>query len=128
MEKDLISIVIPVYNATKWLSRCISSVISQRCKMEIIFVDDGSTDNSIDIIRSACLNYQCHDKCIKYIQTRHAGVSTARNLGIKEANGEYIYFMDADDEMLSNALGKLHSMIVEYKADMVFSNAYNINA
>lgn len=91
----LISIIIPCYNCSKWLPRTLDSLINQRNKnFEVVFIDDGSNDNSFniakDILEGSNLNY-------KIISQENSGVSVARNLGIEKSLGEYIYFLDADD-------------------------------
>ena len=94
MEEIFISIIIPVYNAELYLERCIKSVISQTLEQwELILVDDGSTDQSPHI----CDIYCSMDKRIKVIHQKNAGVSAARNMGILNANGSYIGFVDSDD-------------------------------
>ncbi len=91
---DLISVIIPVYNREKTLIECIDSVISQTYKnIEIILVDDGSIDNSLEI----CKNYCSGNPKIKLFATQHIGVSAARNKALDEATGDYIFFMDSDD-------------------------------
>ena len=95
-----ISIIVPVYNKQKQISRCIESVKSQSYKnWELILIDDGSTDNSAFIIQS-----YLSDSRISYFYKENGGVSSARNMGIKKASGEWIIFLDADDYFLSNAL------------------------
>lgn len=96
--KDLsmkkVSIIIPVYNAEKYIVACIDSVISQSfVDWELILVDDGSTDNSGEI----CDNYSFDDKRIRTIHKKNGGVSSARNVGIAESVGEWLYFIDSDD-------------------------------
>lgn len=94
MNKELISVVIPIFNVEKNLDDCIKSVINQTYKdIEIILVDDGSKDNSGKI----CDKYAIRDKRIKVIHKKNEGVAIARNMGVKEANGKYITFIDADD-------------------------------
>ena len=94
MEK--VSIIIPVYNAEKWLRRCVDSVLSQTyLNIEVILIDDGSTDKSGII----CDNYSSKDNRVKAIHKENAGVSEARNDGIAAATGEFIVFIDADDWM-----------------------------
>src|SRR5690554_2682260 len=89
-----VSIIIPVYNKAPYLDSCISSVINQTYKnLEIIIIDDGSTDNSLEI----CENYRKKDERIQLISQENQGVSVARNKGIQKASGEWIYFLDADD-------------------------------
>ena len=90
----MISVIIPVYNGEKYLEECLDSILNQTyTNLEIIIVNDGSTDNSLKM----CRKYQKKDKRIKIINTENYGVSHARNIGIKESKGEYLYFMDCDD-------------------------------
>ena len=92
--KDLVSIVVPIYNSEKYLKRCIDSILNQTYKnFELILVDDGSKDKSYDI----CCNFAETDKRIIVKQKNNGGVSSARNLGISNARGEIILFVDADD-------------------------------
>lgn len=92
MEKDiLVSLILPVYNVEKYLAICIESVVNQAYQnLEIILVDDGSTDKSGMI----CDKYALKDRRIKVIHKSNEGVSTARNVGIKQATGDYICFAD----------------------------------
>lgn len=94
-ENDIkVSIIVPVYMAESYLPQCIQSLINQTYKnIEIILIDDGSTDNSGRI----CDYYAASDKRIKVIHKENSGVGSARNDGIREATGEYLYFVDADD-------------------------------
>lgn len=109
-ENDIISVIIPVYNEEAYLARCLDSVLSQTYgNLEIITVDDGSTDRSPEILKE----YAAKDKRIKIISKENGGASTARNMGIEAAAGSYIGFMDADDwaeegmyEALYNYLSK----------------------
>lgn len=99
----LISVIIPVYNIEKYVDRCIKSVLSQTLKtFEIIIVDDGSTDNTSNI-----LNKYKEYKNITVISTANKGVSAARNLGIVKSQGDYLYFLDADDYIEKHTLQKL---------------------
>lgn len=95
MEKDLISIVVPVYNAEKFLTDTINTVLSQTYKnWELIFVDDKSTDSSVEIVNE----YIQKNNNIKLIQNKeNSGAAISRNKGIEEAKGKYIAFLDADD-------------------------------
>src|SRR5690606_23236276 len=89
-----VSIIIPVYNKAPYLEQCLNSVINQTYKnLEIIIIDDGSTDNSLEI----CEKYRKKDERIQLISQENQGVSVARNKGIQKASGEWIYFLDADD-------------------------------
>ncbi|HAS37211.1 MAG TPA: glycosyltransferase family 2 protein, partial [Ruminococcaceae bacterium] len=90
----LVSIIIPVYNLEKYIKHCLESVVNQTYKeLEIICIDDGSTDGSAEIIKSMAEN----DPRIKYIYQENAGVSAARNKGLDTATGEYVMFVDGDD-------------------------------
>lgn len=95
MKKDFkVSIIVPVYNVEKYLSDCVDSILNQSYKnIEIILVNDGSTDNSPSI----CDEYSRKDDRVKVIHKKNEGVSVARNSGIKAASGEYIAFVDSDD-------------------------------
>ncbi len=100
MADDLISVVIPTYNREKTIKRCIDSIMSQTYPVyEVIIVDDGSIDKTIDIVEK---EYQ--DQRIRIIRQDHKGAQAARNVGIKAAGGKYIAFLDSDDEWLPNKL------------------------
>ena len=102
--KEKVSIIVPIYNAGKYLKKCLDSIINQSYQdLEIILVDDGSTDNSGKI----CDDYAKKDKRIKVVHQKNAGQSAARNQGLKEATGAYISFIDADDEIRPNFISKL---------------------
>lgn len=97
----MISVIIPIYNAEKYLKSCIESVLNQTYDdFELILINDGSTDSS-DLI---CNEYAKKDKRIKYLTKQNTGVGDTRNLGIKEAKGKWICFIDADDEVSINYL------------------------
>ena len=94
VRKVLVSIVVPVYNVEKYLERCIQSILEQSyTNLQIILVDDGSTDESGHIADS----WNKKDKRILVIHQFNAGLSAARNCGIKQAKGDYILFVDSDD-------------------------------
>lgn len=100
----LVSIIIPVYNAEKYLSRCLDSVIAQSYKdFEAICVDDGSSDRSGKILDE----YKESDNRIKVVHKQNEGVSKARNKGIEISNGDFIVFLDADDYLTENCIEKL---------------------
>ena len=102
--ETLISIVVPIYNTAKYLSKCLNSIINQTHKnLEIILVDDGSTDNSPHIIKE----YAKKDSRVKVITQKNQGQSAARNTGIKVAKGNYISFTDSDDELKPNFIASL---------------------
>ena len=124
MKKTLISIIVPVYNVEKYISRCVESLIGQSYKnIEIILVDDGSTDESGMI----CEQYANEDGRIKIIHKKNGGLSDARNVAIPLSKGEYISFVDSDDwvskfyiENLYNAITKNHSDIAMSWFENVF--------
>lgn len=119
MEK--ISVIIPVYNAEKYLSICIESILRQTySNWEAIIVDDGSTDNSKNI----CEKYSKQDDRIKIFSQTNKGVSATRNFGINKAIGNYIVFVDADDWLESNFLERMFETIEREKADIVQCNFY----
>lgn len=112
----LVSIIIPVYNAEKYLHRCLKSVINQSYKnIEIILINDGSTDNSGEI----CEAYTVSDNRIRVIHTQNNGPAAARNTGIKNSKGEFVFFADSDDFIETNALSLLIESYNQYKADII---------
>ena len=89
-----ISVIIPVYNAAEYIKRCIDSILAQNySNLEIICINDGSTDKSLSVLQ----NLAQTNSCIKVISQENSGVPRARNIGIENATGEYISFIDADD-------------------------------
>lgn len=114
--KQLISVIIPVYNVEKYLERCIKSVLRQTySNIEVILVDDGSTDRSGDI----CDEYQECDKRVTVIHKENGGVSSARNEGLDFAEGDYIYFCDPDDYLEDTILQELWKSMQNDKTDFV---------
>lgn len=112
----LISVIVPVYNVDNYLRKCIDSLIVQTLKdIEIILVNDGSTDESIDI----CEEYKLKDNRIKVIHKENGGLSDARNKGIDIAKGKYISFVDSDDWITPQMLEKLYILASKYEADIV---------
>ena len=110
-----ISIIVPVYNVEDYLKKCLSSIINQTYKnIEIILIDDGSTDKSGMI----CDEYALIDNRIFVIHKENGGVSDARNVGIKEATGEWITFIDSDDFVDDNYIEYLLSLVTENEADI----------
>lgn len=104
----MISILVPIYNVENYLQRCINSVITQSHNdWELILVDDGSTDKSPSI----CDYYKGKDKRIKVIHKKNGGLPSARLEGFKNANGEYLIFLDSDDWLLPNSLTKMYESI-----------------
>lgn len=107
--KDLISVVVPIYNVEEQLPTCIESLIAQTyTNIEILLVNDGSKDNCYKI----CGEYEKKDKRIKVINKENGGLSDARNKGIESANGSYICFIDADDYIEKNFIQELYNMCI----------------
>ena len=123
MKQEKISIIIPVYNSEKYLKKCLDSVFSQSYNnIEVIVVNDGSTDNS-DII---CKKY-IEKKNMIYIKIQHSGAPTARNIGLSMANGIFIMFFDSDDHLQPNAMESMYNKMKDEKADIVIGKSYVIN-
>lgn len=109
-----VSIIIPVYNVERYIEQCLDSVFLQTFQdFEIICVDDGSIDNSLNILK------KYNDKRLKIIQTTHSGAGIARNIGLKSSCGEYIQFLDADDYAKETLLEKMISYANESDADII---------
>lgn len=116
---EMVSVVIPVYNVEKYLKKCIDSVISQDYKpLEIILVDDGSTDSSGII----CDEYQMKYNSIKVIHKKNGGLSDARNYGIEASIGKYICCIDSDDYIDDGFISYLMSLIHKFNAEMSICN------
>lgn len=116
MDNCLISIIVPVYNVSKYLEKCVQSLIVQEYKnIEIILVDDGSTDGSGEL----CDVLAKEDERIKVIHKQNGGLSSARNAGIKFCSGDYIGFVDSDDYIEPQMYSKLMCALKKNNADMV---------
>lgn len=116
---DLISVIVPVFNAEKYLNSCIESILSQSYEnLELLLINDGSTDNSLDI----CKRYNKIDNRIRVISKQNSGVSNTRNHGIEVSKGEYITFVDSDDMIKENMLKVLYERLLENKADLSTCN------
>lgn len=113
-----LSVIIPIYNIEKYLPTCINSVLNQEIDLEVILVDDGSTDKSYQIAEQYSLNY---DNII-LISQQHSGPSIARNQGLEIAKGEYIAFIDSDDWVSLNSLSNLYIIAKQNALDMVLGN------
>lgn len=111
---DLISVVIPIYNIEQYLDRCLKSVMEQTYQsLQILLIDDGSTDHSLLL----CQNWQKKDPRVEVYHKTNGGVSSARNLGIEKATGEWLIFIDGDDWIEPDMLRKMHDCAVENDAD-----------
>lgn len=116
MEK-IVSVIVPVFNAHKYLERCIRSILNQSYRnLDIILIDDGSRDNSLEI----CKGLEKEDKRIRVFHKDNGGVSSARNLGIEKSQGEYIVFIDSDDRVETNFIE--HLLIKGQKNSIVICN------
>ena len=114
----LFSIIVPVYNVEKWLPKCIDSILEQSYRdFELILVNDGSTDKSLEI----CTQFAQIDSRIVVIDKNNEGVSAARNIGIKNAKGKYICFVDSDDWVGYNYLSALINTQLKYNSQLVIS-------
>ena len=117
------SVIVPVYNVEKYIDRCIKSVLAQTAKdLELILVDDGSTDKSGDI----CRKYESRDSRIRYIRTDNHGVSHARNTGIENARGEYIGFVDGDDSVAPDMYEQLIGAARSNDAEVVICDSTTV--
>jgi len=118
---NLITVIIPVYNTEKYLDRCINSIINQTLMdIEILCINDGSTDNSLKILS----DYANKDNRIRIISQINKGLSAARNTGIKAANGVYILHVDSDDWIESDMCEIMYKETKEHNADIVTSHVY----
>ena len=114
----ILSFIIPVYNTEKYIGECLDSLLAQNIskqEYEIICVNDGSTDGSLAILR----NYEAQHQNVRVVDQPNGGVCVARNNGLDAAKGEYIWFIDADDLLLSNCLGDIYSSIITKKYDRI---------
>lgn len=119
-----ISVIVPVYNVEVYLEKCLDSIVNQTLKdIEIIIINDGSPDNSQEIIDK----YQKKYKNIKAYLKENGGLSDARNYGIKNANGEYLSFVDSDDYIDTTMLEKMYKLAKKENLDLVVCNTINID-
>ena len=121
---ELISVIIPMYNAEEFIERCVRSVLSGIYQdFEILCVDDGSIDGTLELIR----RLEDEDKRIIVMEQDHAGVSAARNHGLREAKGNYIAFIDSDDWVSSDYLSLMVEIARKKKADIVNCGFFGVN-
>ena len=124
-KQPFFSVALPIYNTAKWLGDCLESILNQDfADFEIICVNDGSTDNSAEILSV----YKTQDKRIKVINKPNGGVSSARNCAINSCCGKYLYFLDSDDVMLPQALSTAYSHIVSSNYPDVLETSFDINS
>lgn len=125
MDKELVSVIVPVYNVKEYLEKCINSILNQTYEnLEIIIVDDGSTDGSSDI----CDQFLEKDNRVFVIHKENGGVVSARQAGIDKAKGEYVIAIDSDDWIELIMISELYTLAVENDADIVSSGCYRESA
>ncbi len=116
MNDNKISVIIPIYNTSLYLEKCILSIIEQTyTNLEIILVNDGSADNSLEI----CYKYSKLDKRIRVLNKEHTGLSDSRNFGLRNSNGNYISFIDSDDYISKDMYKNMMNIIKKYNPDMI---------
>ena len=114
-----VSIIVPVYNKSEYIGRTIESILNQTYKdYEVLIINDGSTDNSLEIIKK----YQCIDSRVRVFDIPNGGVSNARNIGLENANGKWIQFIDGDDLIDSHYLERAVSTAENNNVEILFSN------
>lgn len=119
-----VSVIIPVYNAEKYLQQCISSVANQTMKdIEILAIDDGSLDNSLNLLDSLSQKYKGK---LRVFTKQNGGAGSARNIGLENANGEFIKFVDADDYLKADILDKMYNIAKDYNVSLVRGNYQTI--
>ena len=125
MENELISIIIPMYNTEQYIECCLDSIRRQTYKnLEVIMIDDGSTDN----VATICKKYCNKDSRFRYFYKQNEGVSIARNMGLEIANGDIIAFVDSDDYIKENMIENMVSKMEKEKSDIVICDAVNIQS
>ncbi len=115
----LISVITPLFNKERFISDTLNSVLIQDFfDFEIVVIDDGSTDSSVEVVRSF------NDKRIRLFKKSNGGVSSARNLGIIKSRGEYLFFLDADDVILKNSFSTFYNLINTFPNEMIFATNF----
>lgn len=118
-----LSVIIPVYNVEKFLKRCLDSILKQKIDgIEIILIDDGSSDNSAEL----CKKYAKEYSNVKFFSKKNGGASSARNYGIPKASGEYIWFIDSDDKIENNSIKQIIEIMNEFKTDVIICNSKKV--
>ena len=121
---SLVSLIIPIYNAQTYLRRCLTSAMEQTFQdMEIILVNDGSTDGSLDI----CREYEKKDPRFRVIDKENTGVSDSRNQAINAAHGIYLQFLDSDDWLTPDATEIFVHAALKYDCDLVITDFYRVD-
>ena len=121
MKEDTISIIVPIYNAEKYIEKCLDSLINQTKKeLEIILINDGSKDKTEEIIK------KYKDDRIRYFKNKNQGIGKTRNFGIEKATGEYLMFIDSDDFLAKEACEFLYEKAKKENSDLVICDFYKI--
>lgn len=124
MSTPKITTIVPVYNAGEYIKQCCNTILTQSLtEIEIIFVDDGSTDNSVELLEEIAKN----ETRITIIKQANQGAGIARNTGIKQAKGEYIHFLDADDFLEPDAYKKTYELAKKLDVDMLKAKSYAVD-
>ena len=117
------SIIIPIYNAEATLRRCLDSLVGQQFSdYELLLINDGSTDDSDAICREYANTYSC----VRYFAKENGGVSSARNLGLEQAKGEYILFVDSDDYVADNYFAAISAAVKDTSPDLLLFGYCNL--
>lgn len=121
-----VSVIVPIYKVEPFIERCVRSLFEQTLEgVEYIFVDDASPDNSVAILQKQLQNFPEKKQNVKIIRhKKNQGLPTARNSGLKEARGEYVFHCDSDDYMTPAALAEMYSVACEQNADFVWCDYY----
>jgi glycosyltransferase involved in cell wall biosynthesis len=123
MDSPLVSVIVPVYNAEKTLDRCIGSILLQKYRnIELILVNDGSTDASLSI----CKGWSEKDSRVIVVDKQNTGVSESRNIGMAKASGKYLQFVDSDDWVTENSTGDLVNRAEQTQCDIVIAKFYRV--
>lgn len=121
---SMVSFIVPCYNSSATIERCIDSILAQTfSNIELIIIDDGSADDTVALVQ----NYKKRDPRIKLIKQKHGGPNMAREAGVKKASGEYIMFVDSDDYIVEDAVEILIKAIKKYNVDYIRFNGINTN-
>ena len=123
MSGPIVSIIVPVYNAEKTIQRCVESILGQDFQdFELLLIDDGSQDTSGEL----CDAFARQDARVRVFHKENGGVSAARNLGLSQAQGVYLQFLDSDDWITADATTMLVRTAREYRCDLVISDFYRV--
>lgn len=117
------SIIVPVYNAESTITRCIESIVNQNVGLQVILIENGSTDDSASVCEMLSRKYDC----VEYYQSKLSGVSHARNIGLDKADGDIIGFCDVDDYYEPDCLEKVSNIFEQHEIDIVYMALYIVN-